>query len=620
MDLIEEVDKKLRFEFLNGTIVLDPWEFGAYAMCPGCGSGKTTLIKKLILLKWNEGVLYAAFTINEVEEMHKYLIEMIRSGNANGLKEDDIVALHSENKKDLYDWYSNPQRLMDKKVILCTHYKLLNEPIELMISTNFNPASRYFPPIYRAMRGLDGSLPRQWILIDENTEAKNTIGLVSKDFFLSLGNVTNDIRVIDQYGRATTVHSNEPMVQRTAMYYNDYCNNVRAVTKLSNTFRKYLKDESTPLNKIRNERFLEMTYTNFQNYANSINQYSRITSGYTDMLLDTDILTHVILLDGTSDITLGRSTKFRLLTFSNKYNSPVNLFKLPFDLTRRLKNSDDLINGVLEDKLSDQVTALKRIIGENNKTLIFTWKNFKSKESEDIDDENEATDDENLCKPVLNEDFSLIKYLKSKLEDEGKCIEGVNYSIEYYGSGRDKATNDYRDYDAVVLLGKYQVPSSVIDDFNMMFGTDITDDEYYTNRVIQAICRTRIRNHRCEPINVYMTQDWNDIVISNVKTYLGIADIYAYILSDLNQGVSYSDMVERLAGLGITLNRSEKIAKLSKLDSGIYYAIVTNSCYKCTLKLDDVFNELPMSRKEVDKYGRLVKYLSKLGVTVTIKS
>lgn len=623
MRLTEDpIDRILEFEFLNGKLYLDSKVYGAYAICPGCGSGKTTLIKELILMKWKEGVLYSAFTIDEVEDVHKFLSDMIKSGSSNGLKEDDIVVLHSENKKDLYEWYKNPDVLMDKKVVLCTHYKLLNEPLTLLVSTKFNNSSKFLPPLTRIMGGLQGSYPRQWILIDENTESKKSLSVVGMDFFSALGRITDKVRKVDSNGRLITVSTGELLNQRVDIYYDEYCKSVRDWAKYYKFLgRKYLKDESIPLNKLRNERFLELTYNNFQLYANTKNPYVRIVSSYTDMLMGVNLKSHVLLFDGTADITLSKSRIFTLYSFSDKYNSPVNLFKLPFDLTRKLKNPEDLTNGVLKGKLEYQVSILKRIISENKRTLIFTWKNLKSKSEDEVNDsEGELIDDENLVKPVLNEDFSLTKYIKSELEKDPKYQEGVNYSIEYYGSGRDKATNDYRDYDAVVLLGKYFVPGSVIDDFNMMFGTNITDNEYYTNRVIQAICRTRIRNHRFEPINVYMTQDWNDMIISNVKTYLGIADFKEYLISDLGFGKTFSYMYDRLRSIGITPKRAEKIAKLSKLDSGIYNAVVTKSSYDCVLKLDDVFGVLPMSRKDVDKYNSLVKCLGKLGVSVVIKS
>ena len=56
--LEESYGNFLRFNFLNGTIDLDESKYGAYALCPGCGSGKTTIVKQLIKMKWYEVILY----------------------------------------------------------------------------------------------------------------------------------------------------------------------------------------------------------------------------------------------------------------------------------------------------------------------------------------------------------------------------------------------------------------------------------------------------------------------------------------------------------------------------------------------------------------------------------
>lgn len=41
----------LEFKFLNGSIYMDESKYGAYALSPGCGSGKTTIVKQLIKMK-----------------------------------------------------------------------------------------------------------------------------------------------------------------------------------------------------------------------------------------------------------------------------------------------------------------------------------------------------------------------------------------------------------------------------------------------------------------------------------------------------------------------------------------------------------------------------------------
>lgn len=189
-------------------------------------------------------------------------------------------------------------------------------------------------------------------------------------------------------------------------------------------------------------------------------------------------------------------------------------------------------------------------------------------------------------------------------------------SIEYYGSGKDKAINDYRDYDAVVLAGNYRVPNSVISDFNLMFGTNITGTEYYTNRAIQAICRTRIRKHKGEPINVYISSDWSGDTVNSIRRYLNVPGFESVIVNEAKTDVDY--MYSELRKKGITPKKAEQIAKLSTLDQNIFRAIMDEVRYSIEIKLDDMFNIIPMTEKKVSKYYKMITWLGLLGIQLKI--
>lgn len=201
---LEEIDNRfLRFNFLNGSIDLDQSATGSFAICPGCGSGKTTLIKELIKLKWSEGILYTAFTIDEVNNMYQFCKSLVGLYDVNTnetLKIDDIIVLHSDYESEGTDsnlWRNNPEELMNKKIILCTHHKLLNEPFHLLISAKFNKKLvKRFPPTYRTTHSIDGDIPRQWILIDEMPESSMYLAELGKNVFSSLGIFTNRIKII----------------------------------------------------------------------------------------------------------------------------------------------------------------------------------------------------------------------------------------------------------------------------------------------------------------------------------------------------------------------------------------------------------------------------------------
>jgi hypothetical protein len=218
---------------------------------------------------------------------------------------------------------------------------------------------------------------------------------------------------------------------------------------------------------------------------------------------------------------------------------------------------------------------------------------------------------------VINPNFLFYRYIQHKLEERG-LRSGENFSVEYYGGGKDKAVNEYREYDAVVLAGNYRVPNSVINEFNMMFGSNVTGSEYYCNRAIQAICRTRIRNHRGESVNVYISSDWSGDTINSIRRYLGINKLGCQESKNIEIDVDY--MYNELRKINITPKKAEQIAKLSLLDPNIFNAILGNYFYECTVKLNDIYRILPKADKESYRYASMINWLSKLGIKLTIIS
>lgn len=62
------------------------------------------------------------------------------------------------------------------------------------------------------------------------------------------------------------------------------------------------------------------------------------------------------------------------------------------------------------------------------------------------------------------------------------------------------------------------------------------------------------------------------------------------------------------------------IINLNKYDSNILESIRYNKNYSIKISLDAIYEIIPMSRKEVDKYNSLVNYLMTLGIDMTITS
>lgn len=75
---------------------------------------------------------------------------------------------------------------------------------------------------------------------------------------------------------------------------------------------------------------------------------------------------------------------------------------------------------------------------------------------------------------------------------------------------------------------------------------------------------------------------------------------------------------ERLRKIGITPKKAEKIARLCEYDEGILNAIERNTIYTVNIKLDKIYELIPMSRKEVDKYSYLRDLLARYGIVLNI--
>ena len=633
--LLEEdhLNGKLRFNLLNGSFTLNLRDYGAYAIATGCGSGKTTIIKQLIGIKWHEGVLYSAFTISEVNEMYEWIVNnLVGRSNPNTnqvLKLEDIIVLHSEsNEDDLNIWRNNPDEIQNKKIILCTHYKLVNEPTMLFLGSKF-VSSSIFSPKYRALCGIGEFAPRQWILIDEGLDASSVKCKIPKYALAPFSKVVTSVnRVIpDETTRAPKCVSIEcePYIDRTINSYSEFCKLVKTYMKMYR-IKSFLNPETSYINKVRNEHILGEIYDNFSSYSEIDSDYIPISYGIHSLSLS-EMKTRVFLFDGTSDITLSTSSKFKVISYSNKYNSPVNIQKIPFGLDRNVnknatKGQTETLDELIKRKLDETTDRLVNIIRENKKTLIFTWKDFKMDSDGANDDIDDNADENNIIniniQSVINPNFRMTEYIRVKLMEKG--INPDQFAVEYYGSGKDKAVNEYREFDGVVLLGKYQVPGHVINEFNIDNHSSITGTEYYANRVVQAVCRTRIRMHQGLPINVYFSSDWNDDVISLAGVHLGVKGLVCpkLFISNLESDIKFMTSVLR-TDLKISPKKAEQIAKLSTLDRGIYCAIVNNGIYKCTLSLDDVYSIIPMSRKEVDAYKWMKGWITKYGIDLTIK-
>jgi hypothetical protein len=254
---------------------------------------------------------------------------------------------------------------------------------------------------------------------------------------------------------------------------------------------------------------LSLIYRSYESLLNE--DRDEITIVYNaSSLVKSHVNSRYIIFDGTGDLTLYNSEGFRLLTFDKKYSSSISLTKIEYNLKRYQKpnsNEDEI-----KEKLEKNIIKLKEIIDNNpDGTLIVTWKNLKE------DNYKVTKGTLNITNNLLNEEFSLTEFYRKRLIQMGVTNP---FEIIHYMGGLDKATNEFRNFSSIVFLGEFHVPNYVVSEFNCEYSCNTNSENYLTYQLIQAVCRTRIRNHKGESISIYYTEDWDERSINNLISYI----------------------------------------------------------------------------------------------------
>ena len=586
---------ELGMSFLNGGEIMVSRRFGGYVVASGCGSGKTTIIKDIIKRLNSFGILYSASTIKECNEMYQYCKTI--------LPEEDIVMFHSSYQDEGVNnnlLRNNDEDLGNRKVIICTHHKLLNESPEILLKYHKNIVyKKSLSYLKRGGISFDDNgvkrYPRQFILIDELPTCNNLSVKINKQILRLLGVQRTEKRYDEE-------SKSEYYVPIIPIKY-DSCKSYDIIEELyrinsSNKDFKFFSGDSESV-KFKTNILLSMIYDNYESYMNMEDEELTITYNITDQLFDF-METRYIIFDGTGDLTFKNSEKLEVLTFDNKYSSDINLTKIEFGLKRnyRQKEFSKKIENVF-DNINSSIDTLSEILSSNKRTLIVTWKNFKINE---IESESNFL---NLIDSKYNGEFKFTEYIRWRLENLG-YIKDTNFNVIHYQSGLDKATNEFRDYDSIVFLGEFHVPNDVIEKFNMDYRTNTTEENYSLYQLAQAVCRTRIRNHKGESISIYYTEDWKDEIMVKLVNYLSG--------NNINSKIEISDKT-----LSFIKPKWIPIVKLlGDLDPNLINAIERKKGYKLEFTLDEIWNLIPMDRKKIDRYYPMINYFRKLGVDIKI--
>ena len=530
--------------------------------------------------------------------MYEWIKELyISEGISNDL-EDDVIVLHSDYRSEGTDnnlWRNNPEKLSRKAIIICTHYKLLNEFPELLIRYRRNPIN--YEDISYTQRATmnvpelneNGELivyqPRQLILIDELPTCNSMSIKVNRSIIRLIG-YKRTYLTKDRNGNTISLPVDPVIYDRPGFRFmeSQYDNEV-------SDSLKFIKGADS-LSTFKKKMILSIIYDNYDELIKRGEDEIKIEYNASNLVATNSMNTRIILFDGTGDLTFVDSKRFKLLTFPNKYSSPINLTKIEYNLKRYQK--PDSNEGDIRELLEDNVSKLKEIIDNNPEgTLIVTWKNLKS-------DEYRITKGTlNITNNLLNENFSLPEYYKKRLEQLGVTNP---FEVIHYMSGLDKATNEFRSFSSVVFLGEFHVPEYVVSEFNCDYSCNTNSENYLTYQLVQAVCRTRIRNHRGEGINIYYTEDWNEKSIDNLISY-----------------ISSNKVIKKDTSLDFIKPKwRNQCKKLMEISEEFRRMIEIKEGGRATFTLSEMYKSIPMSRKEVERYYPMINYFRKLGIEINI--
>lgn len=596
-------------EFLNGGSITIPAKYGGYVIASGCGSGKTTIIKRIIKENRYQGILYAAATIKECNEMYQYCKSIYAEEGILDRLNDDVIVLHSDYRSEGVDnnlWRNNTSEILNKCIIICTHHKLLNQYPEILIGYRRRILDiNAIDDISRSMMRVpppdkDGNIylndPRQFILIDEMPTCSMMRIKVSKGLIKLLGNRSSHTEV--GYDGKLYVVPDDPVRYNSnrydvllKMYETDVPDDLKPIK---------VTDE---LSRLKCRIILSIISRNYDYLANKLDSSVKdvelvynISTLVSKTSNNVEMCTRILLFDGTGDLTFSKSNGFKLLTFNNKYSSPIEIERIEYDLNRYIKpkkcDKSDIMN-----KVRCNVDKLIEIINSSdNGTLVITWKNFKTDDSSSDDESYSITNE------VLNTNFPLDEYYEKMIYAAGVTKP---FKVIHYQSGLDKATNEFREYDQVVFLGEFHVPDYVVNQFNTDYSCNTTPENYLTYQLVQAVCRTRIRMHKGLPVKIYFTSDWPVKSINNLMSYIS-SDSIVYKDSSLSH---------------VSNKWKDKCRILMDYSQEFNDLVVYKKNGIVEFTLDEIYNLMPTPNKKVESYYSMIGYFKrKLGIEIIINS
>lgn len=466
--------------------------------------------------------------------------------------------LHTGNLTAMESYRNNPTMLMYHDILVITSARMIIDPMDLFLEYKFGGKRKY-------------------VLIDE------LINFYPEPYSIP-DNLKDTLTYIDTtktHKRGHTIDST--VIEKKTYYRHTYgtIGELRAAYQVSG--HKLFRGKSNALGEYKIDKILQHVL------ANGLSPIQQKVMDFADSHI-------VILFDGTADIVFGKDKRILPLS-GTRYNSSIEFIQFPMPIKRKNKEGfkvDDF------EKYAPELMKQIVDITQAEKLLVVTWKTL------DIFKNNGEAD--GLENYKVSYEFP--ECLKKKLVSMG--AKESNLKVIYRGSGQDRGSNEYRDFESIMFLGEWNLPDNITSDICAMFGCKCEFSDYKKSLIVQTICRLRIRQHKGLPIKVYFSEDIDYNLMYSVQEYF-------------KANSDSSCKIEGLTNPCPKYTKPEKgyltdIAFLEAHDANIRNAIESNRPYSFTISLDDLYSIIPKDKKAKDRYARLINYLqNKLQITMNIK-
>lgn len=492
------------------------------------GSGKTTSIFQYMRDKLKMiGTYHSVYSASRIEDVYHMFLKFVAE-----FGDKYKFSLFTSDKN-----YCNVKELTElyySRIIFLCHERLFIEPVSLIYNVKYTE-------LEEAMFDTDLSYKRDDIFIDEipsnlyrslNLKQRSQLELLNylsfgkdKNFFKQVVDSgfdldTEDLRFAKNTARANFIKSAiQARTDRKAMSKSlSKSNEVvgtnqslalslmtidNAPTTILNPSKSITKDIAGVGVNSTKGLFMLKKLTYFVNvFANKYEENPE--ADYILYSPDDFDCKRLVFFSGTGDLLARNSTKYKIINsregiaacrYLNLYD---NVKLVSPRLTR--KASSDLI-------AKEYSEILLQILKDNpeEKILVYLWKDSKNKE-EKFEDNYDYE---------LNDNYSILpaKILRLIPEDLQNRLKFITYQ-----SGKEQSTNEFLDCGVMVILGEFFIPQEVINCRNLVFGSESTNLDYTKHLIIQAIYRTRARQH--SKSDRFIEINGNKIRANSIKFYI----------------------------------------------------------------------------------------------------